>query len=115
MVKVAIPTVIEGEGAISRGFKVITPNANAWIALPIDGHESAIVVPYNPYCARSGAIEHEVIKFATVVVVESEGKIGSGFEVVSSNTDARITLPVDRRERIRWSAHVELQYDVNLE
>jgi hypothetical protein len=56
-----------------------------------------------------------VIKFATVLIINGEDLIGSGFEVVSANADPWITLPVDWREDIGWSAHVELRYDMSLE
>jgi hypothetical protein len=115
MIKFTAVVVIEGEGAIGCRSEVISTDANAWFAFLIDGREDAVVVTQNPYGARSGAIEHKVIKFAAVVIVESEGEISSGSKVVSGNADVWITLPEDWREDIGWSAHVELRYDMSLE
>ena len=108
MVKFTAVVVIEGKGAIGMGFQVISSNVLTWMALLKDRDESAIVVAYNPYRPRSRAIEHKMIRFSAVVVVESEGEISGGFKVVSGNAAARITLFVDRRENIGWSARVEL-------
>ncbi len=98
MVRVSIPIVIEGEGPISSGFKVITPNATAWHALLIDGHKSTVDIAQDPYSARSRAIENEVVEFTAVLVINGEDSIGRGFEVVSANAVAWITLLVDGRE-----------------
>src|SRR6266508_4484781 len=115
MVKFTAVVLIEGKSAISCGSEIISTDAIAWIALLKGGHESAVAVAYNPHRACSRAIEHDVIKIATVVVVESEGKISGRSKVVSGNAEAWITLLVDRCESICWSAHVELRYDVSLE
>jgi len=108
MVKFSAVVVIEGEGAIGGGFQVIPGYAVAWVTFPIHGHERAIVVANNPYGARSGAIEYEVIKFTAVVVIEGEGEISGGFKIVPSNSSAWITLRVNCCEGIGRSGHVEL-------
>jgi len=90
--------VVERKGPISFGFEVITPNAIAWIALVIDGRKIALIVAQDPYGARSRTIENEVVLFTAVVIIESEGEICGGFQIVSTNAIAWITLAVDRRE-----------------
>jgi hypothetical protein len=98
MVKFAAVVVIEGEGAIGSGSEVISRNALAGITLAIDGLEVAIIVTQNPYSTRARAIEGKVILFADVIVIEGKDAIGSGFEIVSSNSDAWIALSIDGRE-----------------
>lgn len=61
-----------------------------------DGLE--IIVAQNPYGARAGAKEYNMVKFAAVVVIEGEGAISSGFEVISRNALAGITLEIDGLE-----------------
>jgi hypothetical protein len=113
MVKFAAVVVIEGEGAIGRGFQIIPGYAMAWITFPIHGHKRTIVVANNPYSARSGAIEYEVVKFTTVIVIEGKGEISEGSEVISSNSVAWITLRVNCCECVGWSGHVELELRYN--
>ena len=108
MVKFSAVVVIESEGAIGGGFQVISGYAFAGVALLIHGHERAIVVANNPYSARSGAIEYDVIKFTAVVVIEGEGEISGGFKIIPSNPGAWITLRVNCCEGVGRSGHVEL-------
>ena len=67
----------------------------AWITLAIDRLETAIIITQNPYSARARAVEGEMIKFADVVIIKGKDTIGSGFEVVSSDADAGVTLLID--------------------
>jgi len=96
MVLFADVVIIEGEDTISGGFEVVSGDADAWVTLLIDGREgTVVVVTQNPYSACSGTIETKKVKLSIPIVIEGEGSISSGFEVITSNTAAWIALLID--------------------
>src|SRR6266508_416651 len=78
-------------------FSVNFPHPSG-LTVVVDRRENAIIVTQNPYSARTRAVEGEMIKFSDVFIIEGKDTIGSGFEVVSTYTDARVTLLIDRCE-----------------
>jgi len=66
--------VINGEDLIGSGFKVVSTNAVAWITLPIDRRKIAIIVTQNPYSARAGAVENDMVEFTAVIVIEAKAR-----------------------------------------
>lgn len=88
MVKFVAVVIIEGETAISSGSEVISSNALAGITLLVDRLEVAIIVMQNPYSTCARVIEGKVILLADVIIIKGKDAISSGFEIISSNSDA---------------------------
>ncbi|KAJ6573322.1 hypothetical protein B0H10DRAFT_1964100 [Mycena sp. CBHHK59/15] len=95
MIKFADVVIIEGKDAIGSGFEVVSTNANAWFTFLIDRREDTVCVTQNPYGARSRAIETKMVKVAIPIVIEGEGPISSGFEVITRSAAAWIALLID--------------------
>jgi len=51
-----------------------------------------------PYGASTGAVEDKVILVASLVVIEGVDQVGRGSEIISTDTDAWITLLVNGSE-----------------
>ena len=87
--------VVESEGDVVGGAEIVTSYSRARIALAVDGREDPVVVLEDPDGACASAVEDEMIKFPTVVVVESEGGVVRGAEIVTSYPTTRIPFVVD--------------------
>ena len=91
--------VIECKGTIGRRLQIVTANTAAGIALTIDRRERAAGVFENPKCTGAWTIKRDVVEFAAVVVIEGEGLICFRFQIIATNSVARISLTIDGGER----------------
>jgi len=98
MIKFADVVIIKGKDTIGSGFEVVSSDTDAWVTLLVYGREYTDVMMQNPYGACSRAIETKMVKVSIPIVIEGKGPISGGFEVISTNAIAWITLLVDRRE-----------------
>ena len=90
--------VIEGVGQVGRGFEIISTDTDAWITLLVNGSELTVIISQDPYGTRARTVEDKMIKLAALVIIEGKDKIGGGFKIVSTDTDAWITLLVNGNE-----------------
>lgn len=96
MVLLAATVIIEGKGAVRSGFEIITTNAAPGITLLIDGGEIVTtLVADDPDSASARPVEDDVVQLAAAVIIESEGAIPGGFEVIPGNTVPGVSLGID--------------------
>src|SRR5215468_457763 len=74
MVGPAAMVKVESQGAVAGGFEVVPSNSLAFV----DRDKSPLQVLQNRDGPRTGAIEHQVIQLAAVIVVEGKNLIGRG-------------------------------------
>lgn len=96
MVLLATTVIIEGKGAVRSRFEIITTNATSGITLLIDGGEVVTtLVADDPDCASARPVEDDVVQLAAAVIIESEGAVAGGFEVIPSDTVPGVSLGID--------------------
>jgi F420-0:gamma-glutamyl ligase len=98
VIKLASSLVIEGNDNIGRGFEIISTDAAAWITLRIDRREFATAIAEYPDGTSAGSVENYVVLLAATVIIEGEGAVRSGFEIIPSDTVPGITLLIDGGE-----------------
>ena len=87
VIEFATAVVVKGKGPVSCGFKVVPADTLRLI----DRYELPFMVLQNPDRTATRPVQHQVIKFATGVVIEGKGPVNLPFKIVSADTIARVT------------------------
>ena len=89
MIKVPSSPVIEGKDDISSGFEIVSPDA---VFSYIDRREMTTAISKYPDDAGAGSVENYMVLLAATVIIEGKGAVRSGFKIITTNAEPRITL-----------------------
>src|SRR5205823_4557452 len=92
VIKLTTTNVVKGKSTIGGPLQIITANS---VAPRVDWCKLSAIVLQNPHNTRARAIEREVIKFATAIIVKGKGLISSGLEIIAANSVTRVPLLID--------------------